>query len=320
MQRRTKRKRKKSKAPMLLGLLLLVLCLGVGGVIAYPTVKKFLAPSPSSQTTKASSEKEPLPKTSVAPKPAKPATPAWLTAKAANQLPILMFHYVSSQASDLTDSNWMPAATFEADLKALKAAGYTTVTAAEAEKILTTNTKPSNKMVWLTFDDGSLTMERDVEPLLKKYDMHATANIITDFVDKGQGGILTWDNIKSMQASGNWDFGSHTVDHKDLSTQTAAEQTSELKQSKTELEQKLGQSLNLICYPAGGYNADTLAVAGQAGYKFGLLDPGRNGAVAKAAAASDGLLTLPRLRMSSDTGPDALMQMLAPAEAYNKAN
>ncbi|MFH0153224.1 hypothetical protein, partial [Pseudomonas aeruginosa] len=56
------------------------------------------------------------------------------------------------------------------------------------------------------------------------------------------------------------------------------------------------------------------------GYKFGLLDPGRNGAIAQAASASDGLLTLPRFRMSSTTGPQELMSMLAPSAAYNLGN
>ncbi len=248
------------------------------------------------------------------------ATPAWLNSKADNQLPILMFHYVSSKQSDLVDSNWMPTSTFEANLQALQQAGYTTVTASEAEKILTTKTKPSNKMVWLTFDDGSLTVYRDIFPLLKKYHMHATAFIITGFVDKQQPGILTWAQIKEMQASGLVDFESHTVSHLDLGTLSTSDATYQLQQSQKELNQELGQNTDIICYPAGGYNQETLQLDSSLGYKFGLLDPGRNGAVAQAASASNGLLTLPRFRMASSTGPQELMSMLASSAAYNSEN
>jgi len=301
-----------------LGVLIVIIILGIGAVFAYPKIQQALK-KPAEKTEQATGKSQATKASSSAAKP-KMTNATWIDSKEDNQLPILMFHYISGQASDLTDSNWMPAATFDADMKALKDAGYTTVTAEEAEKIITEHKKPSNKMVWLTFDDGSLTNLRDVTPILQKYDMHATAFLITGFIDNNQGGILSWDNVKTMQASGHWDFGSHTVDHNDLGTQTADAQTTELKDSQAALQQHLGVKTNIICYPAGGYNDDTLAVAKQLGYSFGLADPGRNGAVAKAATAADGLLTLPRLRMMDSTGPSELMQMLAPAEAYNASN
>ncbi|GBG96904.1 polysaccharide deacetylase family protein [Lactococcus termiticola] len=319
MQRRNRRRPKKSKFPLVLGSLLVILILGIAAVLAYPRVQQALK-KPAEKTEQASSTASSTKASSSSEAKPKMANATWIDSKGDNQLPILMFHYVSGQDSDLTDSNWMSAATFDADMKALKEAGYTTVTAEEAQKIITEHKKPSNKMVWLTFDDGSLTNLRDVTPILEKYDMHATAFLITGFIDNKQGGILSWDNVNTMKASGRWDFGSHTVDHNDLGTQDAAAQTAELRDSQAALKQHLGITTNIICYPAGGYNADTLTVAKQLGYEFGLAEPGRNGAVAQAATASDGLLTLSRFRMSSTTGPDELKQMLAPAEAYNASN
>lgn len=244
----------------------------------------------------------------------------WLTAKEDNQLPILMFHYVSSLQGDLVDSNWMPTSVFEENLKALKEAGYTTLSSADAKKVLTTKTKPSDKMVWLTFDDGSLTVYRDIFPLLKKYNMHATAFIVTNFVNNKQAGILTWEQIKEMKESGLVDFESHSANHSDLGKITSAAMEEELKSSKDELDSKLAQKTEVICYPAGGYNQETLNIAGNLGYKFGLLDPGRNGAVAKAASLADGLLTLPRFRMMSTTTSGQLLNMLAESETYNSKN
>ncbi len=76
----------------------------------------------------------------------------------------------------------------------------------------------------------------------------------------------------------------------------------------------------MICYPAGGYNQNTLSLSTELGYKFGLLDPGRNGVVAQAAKESDGLLTLPRFRMMSSTTAEEMMQMIQPATDYNEKN
>lgn len=248
-------------------------------------------------------------------------TQKWLQSKTDNELPILMFHYASSQAADLAGgSNWMPDSTLEADLLALKNAGYTTVTSEQAIKIMTSHTKPSNKMVWLTFDDGSLTLYRDVFPLLKKYNMHATGAIITGFVDNHQSGILTWEQIKEMKASGLVDFISHTVSHLDLGTLSTADATYQLQQSKKELDSELGQDTNIICYPAGGYNQETIQIAKNLGYSYGIIDPGRNGAVAKEATASDGLMTLPRFRMASTTGPSLMMSYVSPATTFNEQN
>lgn len=296
-------------------------CLIIIGVLLVLIVKENQTNKNHEQTSQKNSSIHKTVKKKVSLSSAKKATSSdWLTARLDNQLPILMFHYASSNPSDLTDSNWMPDATLNADLAALKNAGYVTVTAAEAEKILTTRTKPSNKMVWLTFDDGSLTVYRDIFPLLKKYHMHATAFIITGFVDNNQSGILNWQQIKEMKASGLVDFQSHTVSHLDLGTLSTSEATYQLEQSKKELDQQLGQNTNIICYPAGGYNQETLQLAQHLGYQFGLLDPGRNGAVAEAASAADGLLTLPRFRMMSTTNSQDLMRLVTSSTQYNIQN
>ena len=75
--------------------------------------------------------------------------------------------------------------TFESQLKAPRNAGYYTLTPEEAYRILVKNEVPKGKkFVWLTFDDGVEDFYTIVYPLLKKYKMTATNNIITDFTQK----------------------------------------------------------------------------------------------------------------------------------------
>lgn len=98
-----------------------------------------------------------------------------------------------------------------------------------------------------------------------------------------------WPGNKSRKkASGLVDFGSHTVSHPDLGKLTLEAQRTELEQSKADLDKNLEQKTDIICYPAGGYNQNTLNLANELGYKFGLLDRPYD-AIAIAAKESDGL-------------------------------
>ena len=78
----------------------------------------------------------------------------------------LLCHFKADQLPQ--DSNNINIVTFENELKALKEKGYTTVSGSDAEKILTTKEKPSDKMVWLTFDDGSVTMYTEIFSFIEK--------------------------------------------------------------------------------------------------------------------------------------------------------
>ncbi|MCL2113606.1 MAG: polysaccharide deacetylase family protein [Streptococcaceae bacterium] len=315
MKKRIERRKKRNYWQIiLLPLLILVIVIAIIIVMANIFGKKSKNASnnnkvlPTSQTTsKATNQSKQAKK--------------WLISKSENQLPILMFHYVTSKPEELPqDSNNIDIATFEKELKTLKEQGYITASALQAQRILTIKEKPSNKLVWLTFDDGSITMYTKIFPLLKKYQIHATSFIITGFVNHEQGGILTWNQIKEMKTSGLVDFGSHTVDHFDLGQQNSEAQQMELIQSKADLDKNLNQNTNMICYPAGGYNQNTLMLAEKLGYQFGFLDPGRNGAISATAKKSDGLLTLPRYRIMDTTTPTDMLQMLQSATKYNEEN
>ncbi|HBC91088.1 MAG TPA: xylanase/chitin deacetylase [Lactococcus sp.] len=308
--KRKDRRKKKSMTKILLLLLVLI----IGGIVyVFLNQKQADKKAENSVANIASKEKNTVSKNSSEKKV--------LLSKDENHLPILMYHYVTSNSDELPqDSNNIDIVAFENQLKALKENNYKTVSAAEAQQLLTKKEKLDNKLVWLTFDDGSVTMYTRIFPLLKKYNMHATSFIITDYVNNGQGGILTWDQIKEMKESGLVDFGSHTAQHFDLGLQTAEQQQEELLKSKSDLDKELNQNTDMICYPAGGYNQDTLNIADKLGYKFGVLDPGRNGAIESDAKESDGLLMLPRYRMLDTTTPNDLLKMLEQSTVYNTEN
>jgi len=63
---------------------------------------------------------------------------------------------------------------------------------------------------------------------------------------------------------------SHTVTHRKLAQLNEQAIRSELVESKRILEQKLGNTVTAICYPAGSFNDMVVAVATEAGYQAGF--------------------------------------------------
>ncbi|MDK8387003.1 polysaccharide deacetylase family protein [Streptococcus xiaochunlingii] len=234
------------------------------------------------------------------------STTKWVKQDQPVKIPILMYHAVHTMdPSEEANANLIVAPeTFESHLKALKEAGYYTLTPEEAYRALTKNELPEGrKVVWLTFDDGIADFYTIVYPLLKKYQMTATNNIITSFSDEERPSVLTFDQIKEMKAQG-MTFESHTVSHPDLAQSDSSRQKSELANSKQVLDKKLNQTTTTIVYPAGRYSDVTMELAEKNGYKMGLTT--NNGL----ASLDDGLYSLNRLRiLPTTTAKNLLAEM-----------
>ncbi|MBY4955330.1 polysaccharide deacetylase family protein [Streptococcus suis] len=223
------------------------------------------------------------------------------------KLPILMYHaiHVMAPEEEANANLIVDPTTFESHLKALQDAGYYTLSPEEAYKVLTENVLPAGKkVVWLTFDDSLWDFYSYAYPLLKQYQMKATNNVITGFTESGQAGHLTLEQIKEMQTAG-LSFQGHTVNHPDLEYSSIEDQTNELTSSKAYLDSQLNQETIAIAYPGGRYSADTVALTEQAGYKLGVTT--NNGL----ASASDGLLTLNRVRILPTTTAEGLLSEIS---------
>ncbi|HEM3612081.1 TPA: polysaccharide deacetylase family protein [Streptococcus suis] len=223
------------------------------------------------------------------------------------KLPILMYHaiHVMAPEEEANANLIVDPTTFESHLKALQDAGYYTLSPEEAYKVLTENVLPAGKkVVWLTFDDSLWDFYSYAYPLLNQYQMKATNNVITGFTEYGQAGHLTLNQIKEMQTAG-LSFQGHTVNHPDLEYSSIEDQTNELTSSKAYLDSQLNQETIAIAYPGGRYSADTVSLTEQAGYKLGVTT--NNGL----ASASDGLLTLNRVRILPTTTAEGLLSEIS---------
>lgn len=122
---------------------------------------------------------------------------------------VLTYHDVTAKASKsiyrVTSTN------FAAQMKVLHDAGYQTLTAAQFADYAKGGAPPP-RSVLLTFDDGTAGDWTYVDHILKKYSFHAIAFMVTGRIGKHAPYYLSWPQMRSMQASGRWDFESHTHD------------------------------------------------------------------------------------------------------------
>ena len=301
-----KKARKKRDILLLLNLILLIFIV-TGGIFLwkeYSNSQQEASKPEDSQVSKASPSEEASQPSSTS---QKKEEIKWVKQDKPVKLPILMYHaiHVMDPSEAANSGLIVDPETFESHLKALKEAGYYTLSPAEAYKALTENVLPENKkVVWLTFDDSLKDFYTQAYPILQKYQMKATNNVITGFVQAGREDILTLDEIKEMKKNG-MSFEDHTVNHPDLSVSSADTQNSELQDSKEYLDRNLSQTTTTVAYPSGRYSETTLQLAEKLGYKMGLTT--NNGL----ASLSDGLLSLNRVRVNPTTTAQSLLDEIA---------
>lgn len=82
-------------------------------------------------------------------------------------------------------------------------------------------------------------------------------------------------------------FGSHGITHTSMDVLSATELMHELMLSKQWIEDATGRPVRVLAFPCGRYNADTLRIARQAGYKHFLAEGELNNEI----AGNQGVLT-----------------------------
>lgn len=128
-------------------------------------------------------------------------------------------------------------------------------------------------MVSLTFDDGYEANAHTVLPVLQQDGLVSTGYYISGFLNTPD--YQTADEVKQFQAAGN-EIGSHTVTHPDLTTLSASQLTTELKQSQQTLQTLFGVPVTDFASPYGTYNDKVLTQAKKYYQSFRNVDDGYN--------------------------------------------
>jgi len=183
------------------------------------------------------------------------------------RVPILMYHYVEyvqDKNDTIRQSLNITPFIFEEQIKTLKNAGFTFMTARELGEVLDGKRfLPPNPIV-LTFDDGHWDFVTDILPILKKYNVKATQYVIPGFT--GGSDFMSKDQVQTAIASGLVDIGAHTVHHvwlKGLSLKKAEE---EIIESKKMLESTYHIQVVSFAYPFGAFDVQAEKVVKENGF------------------------------------------------------
>jgi len=144
----------------------------------------------------------------------------------------------------------------------------------------------------ITFDDGDMSVYHHAFPILKRCGVKAVVFLIGEYIGKddlwditllGKRSVhLGWDEICEMKEWGI-EFGSHTMNHRNLTTLNMDEISYELSESKRILEDRIGQ-VRCVSYPFNRVNDQIVSLARQAGYQYGFGGSGQSDLLIKKEA------------------------------------
>lgn len=302
MEKRSHRHRRQKKKPTVLIWFFLAFACVIAGVAIFFIAKPNHATKQAQDVIKQESTMIAVSSTSSSTTTQESSEVDWVKQDTAIHFPILMYHAIHVMApEESANANLIvDPTTFESHIQRLSNECYYFLTPEEVHKVLTENVLPNGnqKIIWLTFDDSLWDFYDNAYPILQKYQVKATNNVITSTV--GSQANLSLDEMLEMKNNG-MSFQDHTVTHPDLSATDSSTQTTEMKDSKQYLDDSLNQDTIAIAYPAGRYSDTTLQIAENLDYKLGVTT---NEGL---ASADNGLLSLNRIRILPTTTADSIM-------------
>lgn len=185
-----------------------------------------------------------------------------LSAAAASraQLVILQYHHVDSSTPPSTSISPQD---FLAHLQLLEQEQMAVVDLADAIHRIQAGEALPGKAVAITFDDAYESIYKHAFPLLKERHWPFTVFVNTAAVDDGYQGIMSWDQLREIQAGGGL-IANHSVHHPYLIERPQNMSlddwlTSEISVAEQRLQDETGTSPHLLAYPYGEFD---LAIAG----------------------------------------------------------
>jgi peptidoglycan/xylan/chitin deacetylase (PgdA/CDA1 family) len=169
-------------------------------------------------------------------------------------VPILMYHRIApaSVSGQAPNSLLMEPELFAAQMGALSAAGWHTITLGELARDIAEGTAPPARTFVITIDDGWWDGYSYAWPIIRDYGFDATYFVISGRID--QSGFLTSAQLRELQAAGN-EIGNHTDRHVSLQSVNLATAKAEVDRASDKIALITGQRPMSLAYPMGGTNS-----------------------------------------------------------------
>jgi peptidoglycan/xylan/chitin deacetylase (PgdA/CDA1 family) len=225
------------------------------------------------------------------------------------KVPVLMYHnFGNPPASSPLPDLWVPTSAFADELAALKARGWTTITAAQLGRAMQTGARVPAKSFVISIDDGRVNNFTEAFPILQRYGFVATFYIPAGLPEMPGGSArMTYDQL-AILANAGMEIANHTMTHASLprvdATQLATEITGAGEKLQGELAARGVQTdITTFAYPYGRVSSAATDLLAKDGYTLAVTTlPG------EAAIGSTDPLLCPRVRVH---GAETLSRFLS---------
>lgn len=190
------------------------------------------------------------------------------------RVPVLMYHRIAQEppaGSRFPDLYVTPAA-FDAQLSALKARGWHTITAAAlGEAIRARQPVPAGTFV-ITLDDGHVDGFTAAWPIMQKYRFVGTFFVVTGHI--GHVGFLTWDMSAALAGAGN-EIANHTMSHDSLPSDHGAALVAQIDDAASAIQTQLAlrgvpTTVRTFAYPYGHTSPEATQLLAERGYDLAV--------------------------------------------------
>ena len=170
-------------------------------------------------------------------------------------------------------------------LKYAKARGFTTVTASDIIDAIDGVVALPAKPLFLSADDEATQWLSVIDPVLATYGATITGFVSTGYPDgevmtSGTDPFfytntspLTWDQLRTLKATGRWDFHNHTRTHPAMATLSTAQREAEMSYAQARLLTELGVVPRAFCHPRDSVNLASIQEAFSFGFRMVTIGP-----------------------------------------------
>lgn len=175
--------------------------------------------------------------------------------------PALMYH--TFDESFRKTATYVPIETFQEQIDILKRFDYKVLEPELFVEKFATKSLAKKELV-ITFDDGFKDNLKAIE-ILAKYDIPAVIFVIYDRLDTA--GYLSKSDLLDIRKNSRVKISTHTLEHNYLPNCDTDYAKKTIAESKANLEEIIGEKLDLFSYPIGGYNDTIIEIVKDCGFK-----------------------------------------------------
>ena len=178
-------------------------------------------------------------------------------------VPVLMYHRITSPPPDAALPHlWVSPVRFRAQLRALKDAGWRTITAEELGIALRDGLRVGRKRFVITIDDGARDGFRNAAPILERLGMRATYCVVPGRAHMAWQ--LTFRQMRALRAAGH-EIANHSLRHVDLRWLSAGALRRQVVGARDLIRDRVGHAPRSFCYPMGFHDSEVRRVVRAAG-------------------------------------------------------